>query len=892
MTRGHRCGVCGTEIVRQDVVSATAVHSRNFGSPTPLAMSTSSAEITVSSPSVWYALASRWLLLLQLTLALGVIYVYDIEGPALFRVMTLATVGFAVSVVIPKSHRLPFFILLSFTSIFAVLGLQDGAFLIASGFILIGICNLRVRLAYRTAGLLVVAILLATLRTSSVEAFWSSAVWPILGSMFMFRLVLYLRASASKQVETGWQSALAYFFMLPNVAFPLFPVVDYQTFRQTHFDREDNEIYERGLLWISRGLVHLILYRLAYQNIGVLSFGDFYRLSDVVQWMLGTILLYLRVSGQFHLIIGILHLFGFRLPETHKQYFLSHGFTELWRRMNIYWTTFMTNVVFYPTYFRVKRFGPAIALGVSTAAVFVATWILHSYQWFWLQGTFPIRLQDVLFWGILGILVIRGVIKEHKAEKKLGASRRWDWRYGIKAACTFSVFCVLWSLWSTASLDTWIFLVGVAGNVDSDGLMLVAIVLAVVVVLGAHTPRLSNSPRPKWLQFVQHASFRSIAGLVILLLAAQPWVREAMPGMASDALNSLVDAQSSARDSAVRNMGYYEQLDFRGPVDEVMSDMECAGEFLRSVKRSREDHLDFDLKPSLDMTALCWGSPKKFTTNSLGMRDGEYVIKKPGGTLRVAILGPSFTTGWGVADGETYEQLVEERLNRDFGCSKFQRFEILNFSVPAHSLPHELALLEDRVFEFSPDIVIMTVTMKTFLTAMYLSHVASENVVIPYESVNQLLNQSGLRDGNGGSVAVPFHSWRTIAQRIGVETRIPAGESYARGFMIADQVNEWTIRRFGEVTLEHGAKPILMTLDDIEDDMSPAAAARTMVQKSGLPVIDMFDVYPQTNRHALWAARWDSHPNAAGHRMIADKLYDELVPFIQEECRRSESNGV
>ena len=64
--------------------------------------------------------------------------------------------------------------------------------------------------------------------------------------------------------------------------------------------------------------------------------------------MLGTFLLYLRVSGQFHLIVGLLHLFGFRLPETHKLYYLAHSFTELWRRINIYWTDFMMKPVFYP----------------------------------------------------------------------------------------------------------------------------------------------------------------------------------------------------------------------------------------------------------------------------------------------------------------------------------------------------------------------------------------------------------------------------------------------------------------------------------------------------------------------------------------------------------------
>src|SRR4029079_14305773 len=119
----------------------------------------------------------------------------------------------------------------------------------------------------------------------------------------------------------------------------------------------------------------------------------------------------------FHLIVGLLHLFGFRLPETHKLYYLAHSFTELWRRINILWTELMMKVLFYPTYFRVKKLGPERALVLSTVAVFFTTWILHSYQWFWLRGGFPLTWPDTLFWGILGALVVLGALRESRAPK-------------------------------------------------------------------------------------------------------------------------------------------------------------------------------------------------------------------------------------------------------------------------------------------------------------------------------------------------------------------------------------------------------------------------------------------------------------------------------------------
>ncbi len=63
------------------------------------------------------------------------------------------------------------------------------------------------------------------------------------------------------------------------------------------------------------------------------------------------------MSGQFHIIVGMLHLFGFNLPETHHSYFLASSFTDFWRRINIYWKDFMMKIFFYPAYFALSKRG-------------------------------------------------------------------------------------------------------------------------------------------------------------------------------------------------------------------------------------------------------------------------------------------------------------------------------------------------------------------------------------------------------------------------------------------------------------------------------------------------------------------------------------------------------
>lgn len=842
-------------------------------------MVASGAELWAPSQSVWSTFVRNWPYIGQLVLATSVIYLYQIDDPILFRIMILATAGFCISATLPTAYRLTLFVGLSLVGPFLALGIRDGVCLIAVGLALIGICRLSVPLFYRVLGLLAAAGLLAIMRSHWPDSLWSPAVWPLLGSLFMFRMILYVRALQSKKVAHGLQDALAYFFMLPNFAFPLFPVVDYQTFRRTYFDRDELKIYEQGLLWISRGLVHLVLYRFVNQN--VLAFDDFATLGDAIRWMVGTLLLYLRVSGQFHLVIGVLHLFGFRLPETHKLFFLAPSFTELWRRMNVYWTTFMTNAIFYPSYFRTKRFGPTVAVATSTAIVFVATWALHSYQWFWLQGGFPLRLQDVLFWGILGLLVVRGAVKEQKADRHgRRHAQHWNWMSGIRAARTFFILCLLWSLWSIDSFDSWFYIIGTAFNVDTGSALLLSAVFLIIVILAAYDWRAIATYDARFVRIVRTPVFKSTVGLVVLFILALPVVRGALPQQLATKLSALLTSKS-----ANFALGYYEQIDNVGAVNDLMAGADCAQKFEKTIYRQRQDYVDYDLYPSLHIRSKCWAVPTTFSTNSLGMRDREYAVIKPPATFRVELLGPSFAAGYGISDGESFEQLVENRLNREFSCPGYRHFEIMNFSVPAYSLPHEVSVLDDRGFRFSPDMVIMTVTMKSRgLTAGYLSNLSKKNVTSPYAPVRSLFAEAGLAEWAGGNVPIPFQPLRTIAKRFGIQPKVPDGEAMARGRTVADKLDRWAVERFSQVTAEHGAKAILLALDDVEDDMTPAKLPRQIIRESGLPAIDLLDVYPETDRHALWASSWDSHPNAAGHRLIADRLYMELVPFIGAAC--------
>ena len=267
-----------------------------------------------------------------------------------------------------------------------VLGLAEGAWLVGIGLAVIGIAHLPIPMLARLSILGAAGIGMALLRVGVGEVPWSSALWPILGSMFVFRLIIYLYDRSYETAPPRLSQTLGYFFMLPNVCFPLFPVVDFKKFCRNYYDEERHKIYQVGIEWIWRGLLHLILYRVVYYHLTIDPVAVAH-LGDLVVYMVSTFLLYVRISGYFHLVVGMLHLFGFNLPETHHRYFLASSFTDFWRRINIYWKDFMMKVFYYPAFFRLRKLGETRALVLATAFTFLVTWFLHLVQWFWIRGS-------------------------------------------------------------------------------------------------------------------------------------------------------------------------------------------------------------------------------------------------------------------------------------------------------------------------------------------------------------------------------------------------------------------------------------------------------------------------------------------------------------------------
>ena len=96
--------------------------------------------------------------------------------------------------------------------------------------------------------------------------------------------------------------------------------------------------------------------------------------------------------------------------------------------------------------------------------------------------------------------------------------------------------------------------------------------------------------------------------------------------------------------------------------------------------------------------------------NSHGLRDREHAIAKPTGTVRIAVLGDSFAEAFQVPMEKAFWSVMEQRLSRC--AAPGLQVEVLNFGVSGFSTARELILLRQRVWQYSPDIVLLLVTTR------------------------------------------------------------------------------------------------------------------------------------------------------------------------------------
>ena len=115
--------------------------------------------------------------------------------------------------------------------------------------------------------------------------------------------------------------------------------------------------------------------------------------------------------------------------------------------------------------------------------------------------------------------------------------------------------------------------------------------------------------------------------------------------------------------------------------------------------------------------------------NSDGLRDQEHAIAKPDNTLRIAVVGDSYCEAFSVSLEEAFWSVMERKL-AECGAFSDKQIEVINFGVSGYGTAQELITLREKVWKYSPDLVLLAVTTNNDITDN--SRVLKKTDEIPY----------------------------------------------------------------------------------------------------------------------------------------------------------------
>ncbi|QJW95526.1 hypothetical protein FTUN_3075 [Frigoriglobus tundricola] len=791
------------------------------------------------------------LVALQLALILLIVRTYEVGSRLhFFPVLCVAAGGFLVHAALPPRFRLAFFCFLSLATVVFVLGAPDGALVIGIGAGLIGAGYLPVPFRVRAGLVLGAGLVLAVLRLDLTSPFW-----PVLGSMFMFRLIVFLHELQRAPARPPLGLTVAYFFPLPNVCFLFFPIFGFKTFRDTYRPGAGWADAQVGIGFLTTGLVHLLAYRLVkyYVLPSPHQLGD---AAHLALFLAANYALYLHVSGYFHIITGVFHLFGFGVPRTHHNYFLAASPTDIWRRINIPWKEFMAAVFFFPAFYATRRAGTRAALAAAALWVFAMTWFLHSYQVFWITGGFTLDAFDAGLWLAAGALVAGNLMYDYARARRPRTAPDGSAGGAVRRAAavvgTFVLVSVFWTCWNTPEL------------------------LALVRV---------QATDPRWLagggRVAAVLAGAVAAGAAIQLALARP-ARSREPGRPSPARAAgvrvalLVVAAAAGRHEVAAQFG----PEVARRVGEIRRESVTPIEAARAVRGYYEDIADAPVRAGAWLAALegrpapprrtayadlCqpadalighelipgWAGDVegyRLTINRYGMRDrSDRTREKPPGARRVALVGSSVVMGWGVGDEETFARLVEDRLNAGGAAP---RYELLNFGTGKSSAIQRLAVVERRAFGFAPDAV------------FYFAH--QDEFIEPPRHLVRLLAS--------GYDLPPY--LRDVARTAGLTPAMPPGEAEARLVPHATRIVSGVYRDLASVCRRRGVVPVwvYLPMPGVDEPPNLAREMSQLAQGAGFVVLDLSGWEGGRRSAEVKIGDVDPHANALGHRLIADRL--------------------
>jgi len=275
-----------------------------------------------------------------------------------------------------------------------------------------------------------------------------------------------------------------------------------------------------------------------------------------------------------------------------------------------------------------------------------------------------------------------------------------------------------------------------------------------------------------------------------------------------------------------------------------------------------------------------------YRSNSLGIRGPDYPREPPPGVFRITVSGDSVTMGHGVREEDAYPAVLERLLNAGSGD---HRFEVINLGISGLNIIHSLGRLEIKGRFYKPDLVVYGFTLNDIEGPGYV-----RNTEAAQEHYAALLD----RHANSRSRLLRL-LWPRLVLLAG--SIHPLEGSYVKALEYNYFHNPKTQSRLDEGLdrlatvgrIDRVCAHVFMhtRLEQLVLLHPYRRFYRLIEKKATERGLTLTQSYPKLRWHLAESLRLsaaDSHPNAEGHRLFAEALYEglrELPPRCWEKHR-------
>ncbi len=285
-----------------------------------------------------------------------------------------------------------------------------------------------------------------------------------------------------------------------------------------------------------------------------------------------------------------------------------------------------------------------------------------------------------------------------------------------------------------------------------------------------------------------------------------------------------------------------------------LSYYELLGQYSRD--KLADEHLLFRHKPSWERR---YGDVL-VTYNERGLRDRP-ILPKAEGEFRILALGDSVTFGWGVQQDQVFtsrlEQLLPGRLQRPA--------RVINSGVGGYNTVQEVTYFKREGITLQPDLVLLT----------YVVNDIEENRLFnPWARPKSFKDKAMKLLGKLRSYQLAHHTYNYAlhGQLKGSSVKPVQGDVGWNQSMSA-------LRELVAMCEQHTI-PLIVFFERTDRSDNQPLFDDVVRHAGGVPVKDMAPWHDGLDTSLLVNSKVDGHPNAEGHRVMAEHMADDIMNYM------------